>query len=398
MRERGHCRVSRWASFMAAFFLVLIATISVISCNKTATESEAKEFSPQIVQRLEEVLAKGMEVLRVPGAVVGVWTSGEGAWVAARGLADRDAGREMQAEDLLRIGSITKTFTATVVLQLAEEGLISLDDTLEAYFPDMPHAGEITVRQLLNHTSGIWDDYGEEFMAIAENDMLKEWGPQELLDVTLSFDPDLQPGERFHYANANYILAGMLIEQVTGNDLAVELQERIFEPLGLAHTSFAEGPQMSGDYSHGYTQEEPEADPVDITGTMDPSMVWAAGAIVSNLEDLEIWAPVLAKGELLSPRMQEERLTWVDAAPPESPGVEFRYGLGISDDGGYIGHNGMFAGYNSSMYYLPSRDATLVVLINNGTNPAYADLILIELAKVVFPDDIPQHWVEASLE
>jgi D-alanyl-D-alanine carboxypeptidase len=350
------------------------------------------------VQSLDVVLTKGMEVLKVPGAVAGVWVPGEGTWTAARGLADRDAGREMRAGDLFRIGSITKTFTATVVLQLAEEGLISLDDTLEAYFPDMPHAGEITVRQLLNHTSGIWDDYGEEFMAIAENDMLKEWGPQELLDVTLSFDPDLQPGERFHYANANYILAGMLIEQVTRNDLAVELQERIFEPLGLAHTSFAEGPQMSGDYSHGYTQEEPEADPVDITGTMDPSMVWAAGAIVSNLEDLEIWAPVLAKGELLSPRMQEERLTWVDAAPPESPGVEFRYGLGISDDGGYIGHNGMFAGYNSSMYYLPSRDATLVVLINNGTNPAYADLILIELAKVVFPDDIPQHWVEASLE
>ena len=120
--------------------------------------------------------------------------------------------------------------------------------------------------------------------------------------------------------------------------------------------------------------------------------------LLSNLEDLEIWAPVLADGELLSPRMQEERLTWVDASPPESPGVEFRYGLGVSDDGGYIGHNGMFAGYNSSMYYLPSRDATLVVLLNNGTNPAYADLILIELAKVVFPDDIPQHWVEASLE
>ena len=398
MRDRKYYGRLRLTSFVTAFFLLLIATLSIVSCGKTATQPEQKKLSPQTMERLDKVLSKGMEVLKVPGAVAGVWVPGEGAWTAARGLADRDAGREMRTGDLFRIGSITKTFTATVVLQLVDEGQLSLDDTLDAYLPDVPHAGEITVRQLLNHTSGIWDDYGEKFMAVAQNDMLKKWEPRELLEVTLAFDPDFKPGERFHYANANYILAGMVIEQVTGNKLAGELQKRVFEPLELAHTSFAEGPEMSGDYSHGYTQEDPAAEPVDITGTMDPSMVWAAGAIISNLEDLEVWAPALARGELLSPRMQEERLTWVDAAPPESPGVDFRYGLGVSDDGGYIGHNGMFAGYNSSMFYLPSRDATLVVLLNNGTNPAYADLILIELAKVLFPDDIPQHWEEASLE
>ena len=302
-----------------------------------------------------------MNAYNIPGAVVGIKVPGGEEWVIKKGLADVETGRAIQTVDRFRIGSITKTFTATIILQLADEGLLSLDDTLDKYVTGIPQAGKITVRQLCNNTSGL-ANYGKskEVISSIEKEPHRVWRPRELVDMAISMGRHLPPGEGWHYSNTNFILLGIIIEKVTGSRLAVEIQRRIAEPLGLSYTSLADSPEIRGQYSHGYEfAGEDDKNLVDRTRYLDPSIVWGAGAMISNLKDLKIWADALSKGKLLSKAAHKEQLTWVDIS--ETQGIAEKYGLGVFYLGGLIGHDGRQPGYDTAMFYLPSRDAVFVV-------------------------------------
>lgn len=375
---------SLFLRFLACAGLLLM-TLSLVSCG--GEPEPAPSFSDELQRDMEATVLDLMEQASIPGAVVGVWVPDMGEWVAAFGLADIETGREMAVDDKVRIASNTKTFTATLVLILADEGLLDLDDRLEEYVQGVPYGDEITIRQLLNMTAGIFSFSEDEgFLDAFTADPLMEMTPQESLDIALAHPPDFAPGQGWHYSDTNYEILGMIVEQVTGNDIEDEVRTRVIEPLGLSHTFFPTTPDMPEGHSRGYVLQK-DGTMMDYT-RVSPSVPWAGGAMISDLEDLEVWAKALAGGELLSEDMHAQQLEWVEV--PELANVEGRYGLGIMSLGGFHGHNGAIFGYNSTVLYLPEDDATIVVLVNKSTNSSQESmLIFIALAKMLFPERFP---------
>ncbi|MCX7026708.1 MAG: class A beta-lactamase-related serine hydrolase [Spirochaetes bacterium] len=346
-----------------ALFMLLFATLlfawpltSWGSGNPPPAISQAKRHD------LERTLEAQMELFKVPGAIVGLWFPSIGSWVTGAGQGDLATGRAPDIGDKVRIGSVTKTFTATVVLQLIDEGRLSLDDKLSAWEPEVPGAADITVRQLLDMTSGLFnftDDPGfwQRFMEAPKG----VWTPQDLVDIAAARPAAFPPGQKYQYCNTNYILLGMIIEKLIGRTAGEEITTRIIERLGLENTSFPSDPELPYPFTHGYVpaagQPSGSADLEDLS-EYSPSPFWTAGGMVSTLADLRIWIKAIATGELLSPLMHAEQLKF------SSPDTAL-YGLGMMNWSNMLfGHSGEVPGYNSSMYYMPSLDAVSIVLIN----------------------------------
>ncbi len=389
MRDPGSTgdRAGSWSIGNRVAILLVLALMLTPFVSSCGTPS----FSGEVVEKLEKILDKEMSEHDIPGAVVGVWVPGEGEWVVAKGKADVETGRAMKTTDRFRIASTGKTFTATIILKLVDEGKLSLDDTLEKYVPRVPNSAEITIRQLLNMTSGI-PDYANtpdgRFEKIMVEQPLKKWTPDEFVDFALSY-PSLAPGGEWSYSNTNYILLGIIIEQLTGKKIGELTEDMILDPLKLENTSFATGTKMPGEHAHGYFDPDGDGTLEDIT-ELDPSQCWASGAHISNLGDLKLWAKALAEGELISEKSHEEQLTFVEV--PAGPLARVNYGLGVFNFGGFIGHEGKILGYNCAMYYLPSRDATIVVLLNEYCEGSVARDIFFNVAETVLPDDVPRYF------
>ena len=356
-------------------------------------EDGGESFPPELQQQLEDTLNEIMADNGIPGAIVYVEVPGEGKWEATLGLADVETEEAMDLAKKFRVGSITKTFTATVILQLVDEGAISLDDTLASFAiePAMPGSGEITVRMLLNHTSGLFEYTADEgFQELEDEDPLRKLSPEELLAFAADHELYFPPGEGWEYSNTNFILQGIIVEQVTGNPLEDEIASRIAGVLGLSSTELPTQPEMSGDYSHGYLYARDLGEEtgdggdelVDVTSSFDPSWAWAAGAMVSDLDDLEVWVKALVEGDLLSDALQQERLTAVEAWQGSD------YGLGIAEYAGFWGHPGDLPGFSNAMMYDPDSGAVIILMLNKNPNDinfaGYATFT--QLVEVLYPD------------
>jgi len=383
---------------LAAVLASMLLTCS--SCKESQLETVPQAELPSgVTDKLDRLVSALMEQNNIPGAIAGVWVNGEGAWIKAAGIADLQEGTAEQADLHFRIGSITKTFTATVILQLVDEGKLSLGDKLEEYVGGFKYGDQITILQLCNNTSGIFN-YGDAPGLVEENvsHPQRHWSPEELIDLASSGEPSFPPGTGWKYSNSNFLLLGVIIEQVTGNDLGSEIEARITQPLGLDSTFLPADCEFGGPHSHGYVQWDgrwgkTEPAGLDDVTYWDPSHAWAAGGMISTLEDLRVWAKALATGELLSEEMQRERLAWVQMPGGES--LDMKYGMGIFSMGGLIGHDGMLWGYNTGMYYYPEHDATIVVFFNramdqkDGEWVAYDIPFTMAAASILFPGEMP---------
>jgi D-alanyl-D-alanine carboxypeptidase len=226
-------------------------------------------------------------------------------WTNASGVADLHTGRPMRPSDRFRAGSLTKPFVATVVLQLVAEGKLSLSDTVERWLPGiLPYGDQITVRQLLNHTSGVPDYTPAPLAGLYRGDRFRSWRPGELVGLVAGQPPDFPPGSAWSYSNTGYVLLGMIIERVTGQRLGRELERRIFRPLRMRDTSFVTNfPWLAGRHADGYSlQYDDGYNPIegtlfDIT-VFNPSFAWAAGAVLSNEADLAPFFGALLGGRL----------------------------------------------------------------------------------------------------
>jgi D-alanyl-D-alanine carboxypeptidase len=217
------------------------------------------------------------------------------------------------------VGSVTKTFVAVVVLQLAEEGRIDLDAGIASYLPDLAGGDRITPRQLLQHTSGL-GEYNDKPAVL--DDMQRAWTPAELIAVAEAGGRVGEPGGAHHYANTNYIVLGEIIEQVTGHPWADEVRDRIVEPLGLTHTSL-----ITTERTPGFKSVDGAF--VDVTASADPSVGGAAGALQSTDRDLLAFATALMQGRLLSPASQAAMQSFVPAEDLSQYGIVHGYGLGL---------------------------------------------------------------------
>ena len=352
-------------SLSARLFLVLALTgIS------TQSMSGAKPLS-DCAQRLHRLVKTKMLELGVSGLIASVDAPKICHWTETLGIRDVTKQAPIQLKEHMRIGSITKTFTGTVVLQLVDEGWLGLDDPISRHLTGVPNGESITIRQLLNMTSGLYN-YSEDraFNESLDADPERVWTPEELLAIGLGRKPYFAPGTEFHYSNTNSVLLGKLIEAVTGHPLEQEFEQRIFQPLKLHDTSFPVSSALPRPHPRGYmfgtnVGTLPPACDAATVGRHDvtdasPSWTWSAGGAVSTLKDLIVWARALATGALLSPDTQAERLKGVPTGPPPAP----EYGLHITNFFGFIGHDGNLPGFSSFMAYDPTRDITIVVLAN----------------------------------
>ena len=296
-----------------------------------------------------------------PGAIVGVRTP-EGTWTASYGMADPKAGRPMTVATHTRIGSVTKTFTGTVIMRLSQDHKLSLDDPIEKYVSGVPNGNSITLRQLANMTSGIASytrsaKFTDTYFAKPET----VFTPDQLLKVGIAASPLFPPGAQFDYSNTNTILLGMVIEKVTGKPVAEAFDAMVFKPLKLLNTSWpGQSTKMPEPYAEGFTLQgnfaKPDA-PSNAT-FWNPAWGWTAGELISNMDDLLTYGRALGTGQgLLNPDTQEERLKSIPGAAG--------YGIAFGCIDGWVGHTGELPGYNTTVYYHAASDITVVVQTNS---------------------------------
>jgi D-alanyl-D-alanine carboxypeptidase len=370
-------RIGATLALAATLLSTVILSAAPASAETLGPTARADAGTP-LDAALNDVVAAG-----VPGVIVRVEDPHRAPRPYTAGADDLSTGRALQPTARYRVGSITKTFVATVILQLVGEGRIRLDEPVAKRLPDLLADGHwITVRQLLNHTSGL-PDYTEDPKLLAGIAKNRVWAPRELVAMADRRPPPFMPDSAWSYSNTNYIVAGLMIKAVTRHTLARELKRRIFSPLHLGHTSFpGVSAHLAGYHAHGYVSTEtvPTADgePLDVTG-YNPSHAWAAGAIVSNAADLSRFYKALMGGRLLAPGLLREMKQTV-AEDPADPNTTFRYGLGLQrvEDtcGVNWGHGGTISGYQGEAYWNARSGRTVVIASTMFPAPAAAESAL----------------------
>lgn len=348
--------------------------------------------------------------MEVPSAVVLVRSSTFGDATFEFGTRELGTAERPTTGDHYRIGSLTKTMTATIILQLAEEGKLSLDDPISMYQPGVPNGEHITIANLLDMRSGLHGyDLDPVFLRAAGADTERIWSPDDLLEIGYSHPVLFAPGAAYDYSNTNYILLGLVMEHVTGQTASELFEERLFEPLGLDDTTLPalDDASLPAPSAHGYMYGTPlhiiDADlaltpeqqaavadgqllPTDWT-TANPSWGWTAGSVISSADDVAVWARAVVDGALLEPDAHARRSASyqpLDGTQPE--GVA--YGSGMMHAGSYYGHAGLIFGYNSHFLRDPATDTTIVVLTGltlapDGRMPAETLMVAVvdELAR-----------------
>ena len=329
--------------------------------SSTATSSSApiKPIDEALAQRLDVAVNQAMTTAGVPGAIVGIWGP-DGDYVRAFGAADKSTRAPMRTDFYSRIGSVTKTFTVTAILQLADQGKLDLDDSIAEFVDGVPLGDRITLRQLARMQSGLANySASPDFQHTMFADPQRAFTPRELLSYALAQPNQFAPGQAFEYSNTNTILLGLVVQKVSGQPLPSYIQEHILTPLSLGHTSFPVDNAFPDPHAQGYTEQTADGKQTLATD-WNPSWGWAAGAMISTLDDMHTWAVALATGKLLTPQTQQQRLQTVGSPGMPSDG----YGLGIFNLGGWIGHNGSLPGYQTVVVYLPEKQTSLVIMTN----------------------------------
>lgn len=364
----------------------LVVALLVSGCGTRATITAADPDAPTSA-RLDSAINEVLKSAGVPGAIVGVWGP-KGKYVRTFGVSNTATHAPMQTDFYHRIGSVTKTFTVTAVLQLVDEGKLGLDDPIAKYVDEVPNGNKITLRELARMQSGLFNySMSLVFSRDLEADPRRRYSTQQLLDYAFAQPPNFPPGQGYEYSNTNAVLLGQVVEKVSGQTLPVFVREHITEPLGMSHTSFPNTNTLPDPHAQGYTQLTPTGPMVDSTD-WNPSWASWAGAMVSTLDDLRIWVPALATGKLLKPATQAQRLQTV-AMPPVPDDI--RYGLGIFDAHGWIGHNGSIPGYQTLAIYAPAEQTTIVALLNTDVakQPAQPSTLFgTAITKVISPEHV----------
>ena len=354
-------------AFGAAMTLAACTTGAGTAASTAPTDAAASDSDLEAA--VLPVLTEQMEELQVPGLVAIVESPDRGTYEVALGVADVESGEPMELENRFRVGSNTKTMTATVVLQLAEEGKLALDDPLAPFFPGVDTNGA-TVRQALNMTSGIPTYTTDEFLNGLADDPQRVWTPDDLFAEIAGKPAEFAPGEGWDYSNTNYLMLALIAEQLGGASLGDLVTDRIFDPLGMTGCSMprADDATIPSPFSHGYqygtTWDEPSP-PAELPALVDvtdynPSWGFGAGEAICTAADMAIWAEALVSGELLTPEMQAERLEFVEND------VNFPYGLGIGKLNSLVGHNGHMSGFQTQAT-VRETDGTVIVVLANVT-------------------------------
>jgi D-alanyl-D-alanine carboxypeptidase len=414
MTANGHRRQQRQdrrRGRTVAVFVVLTSAATASACSSSedssstsitasdstrAVEPNAPEAAPNDAlvaldaAAIDVVVDELATELHQTGMVVLIRTP-DGDYLNTWGTDAVDSAEPSALDTKVRIGSNTKTWTGTAILQMVEEGKLSIDDAVSTYRPDVPNGDNITIGQLLDMRSGLYN-YTETLELNTALDEAPErvWTPEELLALAFAQEPYFAPGEGWHYSNTNTILLGLIAEELDAKPIAQIFEDRFFTPLGMSGSSFPDDTDTSipDPYADGYTfngnvetmdgDEELPADRVAAIAAGEveppnhtndnPSWTWAAGQGISTANDLATWVEAMVKGDLLDPETQRLRMDSVLPTDPTNPNAA-GYGYGLAQMGPLFGHTGALPGYNSFMGYDPANDVTIVIWGNLSPTP-----------------------------
>ena len=349
----------------------IILALSLLACSH-APAPKRLAYS----QELQDVLDTALKATGGTGVSAAVIVAGKGEWAGVSGMSEPKTATAINPNMLFDIASVGKTYVAALVLQLAEEGRLTLDDPLPKWLPDFPNINNTaTIRQLLNHTSGI-SHFAENsaYWQTVMGDLDSLWTHEAVLAFVP--EPKFPPGQGWHYSSANYVLLGMIIEKATASTLATQLRNRIFIPLKLNNTCtpLDRDAALCGTLAHAHFDVNGDGK-LDDMGNMPRtsifSSVWASGPVISTAEDLAQWADALYRGRVLKKQSLDQMLDFHRPTPGEP--LISGYGLGASEFPGEPfggekawGHLGWNPGYMTAMLYFPDRSVTLTVLINDN--------------------------------
>jgi D-alanyl-D-alanine carboxypeptidase len=378
--------------------ITALAAVMAVTTTQSATAGDGTRANAEDRgTRIHKELRKDLAELTRSGAVGaqlrladrgGSWTARAGSARAGKtGTGGRGAGEAkargtapVPTNGRFRAGSTTKMFTAVALLQLVGEGRVGLDDPVSRYLPSglVPNADRITVRMILQHTSGLHDlardlPQGKELVRTR----FRHYDPEELVREAAAKPADFPPGTDYGYSNTNYVVAGLVMEKVTGRSYAEEIRQRIVEPLGLSHTHLpGDNAAFPGPHAHGYIELEGrrkgEKNTVDIT-ELNPSMAGSAGEIVSTTRDMDTFLTALTSGKLLRPAEWKEMNRTRSTGEPDA-----RYGLGLkkrklSCGRTVVGHTGGIPGYATLAFTTPDSSRRLILSANLADWPADSD-------------------------
>jgi len=314
----------------------------------------------QLAKQLDKLIFEKYTSV-APGCVVLVAKKGDIIYKKAFGTANLELDVPMQPEMIFRIGSMTKQYTAIAILQLVEQGKISLQDSIQEFIKNFPYKGHtITIENLLTHTSGI-KDY-EQLDAHIPNAIRIEFSAKQIIDSLASLPLDFVPSTKYNYSNSNYFILGYIIEKVSGKSYKDYLQENIFKPADLSNTYYDSPTQIITNRVSGYTKDSSKYWNVDY---ISMSLVYSAGALLSNVSDLLRWHQALYSYKLLKKETLEKAFTSFKLADGKLS--EYGYGWFIKDWKGSksIGHGGAIDGFRSMETYLPGQDIFVTTLCNS---------------------------------
>ena len=369
--------------------LLVGVALLIAACSRPGSTGGSPALKPIDQAALQTMVDTTAKELLIPGAVVLLRTP-QGEFAVTYGTTLLGATSPPRADTHFRIASNTKTMTAAVIMQLAQENKLSLDDPVSKYVSGVPNGDNITITELLNMRSGLYSyDDDPEFWAVLERDPTKVWSPAEVLAIAFKHPPYFPPGTGFHYSNTNYALLGLIAEKIDGKPLASCFQDRLFGPLGLKDTLLPAitSNTLPESYSHGYLYGgcsfslltdkpyPPELQAAATAGTLKPddctnqnsSYASAAGGVISTANDLATWIQALVGGKVLNADYQRQ---WLDSLQPEVPSKPEgqKYGYGISQiswgPNTIYFHGGEMPGFNSKISYDPTNKLTLIIWTN----------------------------------
>lgn len=349
----------------------------------SAPTASTAAIDDELRAQLDGALDEGFAASGMPGVIVGLWIPGEEEWVATRGVSDLASILPMDRANQSKIGSITKTLVGTVALQVIGDGEagLSLDDTIDEWYPDFPRATEITLRMLMNMSSGIGSPGQAQIDRICA-DPYSTITPDEMIAIGASTPrADFEPGEGNAYSGFNTFLLGRILERSTDTDLGTLIDERLLGPLGMTRSRFAPDGVLAAPFNRGYSGFCPQRpQPTDTTDWANHES-WAAGAMLSTIDDLHTWGLALGEGYGLTPELRAARVD--DRAPGLSP-EGYGYGLGVgvhvdTDSGCLldVSHSGAEPGYGAHVQYFVGSGAVLALIGNGdgGTGEAFFQVV-----------------------
>ena len=371
----------------AAFILGVVLPSPIGGSAEEGSSAASRSVQSAIVAAVEKDRRRFGGRTPVPATLIGVWDGKGGSFIRAFGYADLEKKVPLTPADHFRIGSNTKTFVISVLLQLVAEKKLGLDDPLSRFSLgfNIPNAKNITVRELCDMRSGLFEAYATPQFVRLDMKVPKNFDPRVLVAWAVRQKPYFAPGRGYRYSNTNYLLLGLIIENITKDSVGDQIQKRLLEPFGLTQTIYPQTQDMRNPWARGYELDK-QRDWVDVSNTIPVAFMGSAGAMISNMNDIRRWVKLYATGKASGPKTYRDLIDCIPFLGNTS------FGLGITCSAGWYGYTGALPGYNTADYYSPATGITIVAWINyQAPEPVegVASVMVRDIARIMTPDHVP---------